>query len=207
MSNITFELREIPHAPEEAVTGYFPAIVNAQHVSAEQVCAEIEEMCTVTSADVKAVLDALAYVIRTKLRSGARVEMAEIGSFAPAIASDEPITNTDDKQTARHLRINGIRFTPKRALTAALENATFRRADASQTSAVQRTDEEVRKIVNAFFADHQGAMLTRAAFQKITGFRKTRALRCLQALTEEGFLSRCGQKNSPYYVLAATSEP
>lgn len=201
MSNITFELREIPHASDAPLTGYFPAIVGAQHVSAEQVCAEIEEMCTVTSADVKAVLDALAYVIRTKLRSGARVEMEGIGNFLPTITSDEPITKTDDRQTARHLSISGIRFTPKQALTAALEGATFRRADASMAMAVQRTDEEVREIVNAFFTKHPGEMLTRAAFQKITGFRKTRALRTLQALVSDGFLITCGQRNSPYYKL------
>lgn len=47
----------------------------------EELCDEISESCTLTSADVKAALDRLTWVLSRNLQAGRIVQMGELGNF------------------------------------------------------------------------------------------------------------------------------
>lgn len=199
---IQFDLREIPHAKTEQIVGYYPVVSNQRMLSAGQLCETISHRCTVNAADVKAVMSALAQVMTETLRDGGRVEVPEIGSFFPQIASEETITAPADKQIARHLYVRGIGFRPKQALTDTLQDTSFRRADDAGQTAEALTEEEVKARITAYLSDGSHEVLERAPLQALAGCRATKAKAWLKKLTEEGFLKKKGKKNAPYYTLA-----
>lgn len=199
---IQFDLREIPHAENEKVTGYYPVVSNTRTLTAGQLCETISHRCTVNAADVKAVMSALAQVMTETLRDGGRVEVPEIGSFFAQIASDAPITNPADKQTARHLYVRRIGFRPKQALTDTLQDTAFRRAGDAGQSAATLTTEELKARITDYLTDGSHEVLERATLQTLAACRPTKAKEWLKKLTEEGFLLRKGKTNAPYYTLA-----
>lgn len=56
-------------------------------MSFDELCTEIAEGCTLTSADVKAVMDRMNYTLDKYLKAGRIVQFGEIGSFRLAIGS------------------------------------------------------------------------------------------------------------------------
>lgn len=201
MSYIQFKLKEIPHAEGEKSLGYFPVLAHAKRWEAERIYAEIEQMSTVSSADIKAVLDALAYVLGMGMKDGFRVDVPELGSFAPAITCDYRITDVADKQIARHLSVSGIDFRPKASLTTRVADTIFRRADEGVFSAHRLTLDEVKERVRGYFSAEGNLVMERSAFESLVHCRKTKALSLLRTLVDEGFLKRGGRKNAPYYLL------
>lgn len=202
MGQIRFDLREIPHAETEERLGYYPVVANPRTMTARQLCESISHRCTANTADVAAVMTAMAQVMAEKLREGVRVEVPELGSFAPTLACEYRITHPADLQIARHLQIDGISFTPKRSLTGELADVVFHRVeDAGQTAAALST-EELKQRVRAYLTTEGHAVLDRAAMERITACRKTKAVALLNELTKEGFLKKSGKRNSPFYTLA-----
>lgn len=201
MGTIQFKLREIPHAAGEETTGYFPTVANGGMMRAETVYETIEQQCTLTTADLKAVLSALSYVITDALSQGKRIEVGEMGCFYPTLSSDRDITDPDDKQIARHLSIDAIKFRPKKALMHKLENVQFRRAEAADKSFVKLTNENLLSRIAEYLQTTGKAIFDRADFQKISGYARSTAVRTLRNLTEEALIIKEGRKNAPYYRL------
>lgn len=92
--------------------------------------ADIDELCvliaarsTVSSADVKAVLDNLNFVIDFQLKSGRIVKLGELGSFRLSISS-EGVENKEDF-TSGLLRTPKIVFSPGASLQETRANAKF----------------------------------------------------------------------------------
>lgn len=102
-------------ATQEVV--YYPAAVLSGTMKIQAVAAEIEKRSTVSSADVKAVLDALQFEVKQALADGHTVRLGDLGSFRPTVAaaygSDEK-----EKVTARHISHIRVRFTPSSQLQA-----------------------------------------------------------------------------------------
>ncbi len=101
-------------------TKYYPQAVLSGTMKIADVAREVEKRSTVSSADVKAVLDALQFEIRQALADGHTVRLGDLGSFRPTVAA----TGTADKAKASaklitHVR---VRFTPSGALQATLSN-------------------------------------------------------------------------------------
>lgn len=200
---IEFELREIPHRADEEARGFYPVVADLRRTTTAQLCASIEKRCTVNTADIKAVLSALADVLGEDVGRGHIVDVAEVGSFRPSLACDRPITDASDKQIARHLSVDGIVFHPKRSLMQRMGQTTFRRAEVVVPATVHLTTEELKERITAFFSSSGKSVLLRSDLEQITGYRKTCALKVLKLLTDEGFLVRHGSRQSPVYTLAS----
>lgn len=202
MPTIKFDLREIPHAEDRKLLGYYPVVASPQTLSARSLCETISHRCTANAADVAAVLTALAEVVTEQLRGGNRVEVPELGSFAPTLGSEERITDPADTQIARRLKIAGIGFTPKRSLKNDLTDVTFHRVEDAGRSSVPLTKEDVKARIKSYLTTQGNAALDRAALEKLVGCRRSKAAIMLRTLTSEGFLKKGGKENSPYYTLA-----
>jgi len=74
----------------------------------------IEARSTVSSADVKAVLDNLNFVMDVELRAGRIVKIGELGTFRLSIGGKGAETEAEFNQTL--LRRGRIRFTPGKSL-------------------------------------------------------------------------------------------
>lgn len=203
MGSIVFDLRAIPHSEGEESMGYYPVVAQGRTFSSEALYEVIERRCTLTGADVKAVLAALADVLGEQLSQGVRVKVDELGTFAPKLACEYRITSLNDMQTARHLHIDNIDFRPKKTLLQKMSDVTFRRTEVVGSEVAHLTDEEMKSLITDFFASGEKPAMDRSDFARMTGYRTTRAKQALNKLTDEGFLIRNGKRNAPYYTLSS----
>ncbi len=206
MSTITFKLQEIPHAEGEPRRGYFPVLAYSARITSDQFCQMIQNRCTVTEGDVKAVMSAMAHILRQELADGVRVEVPELGSFSPSLSSGRPITDASDTQIARHLCIDNIKFQPKASLKKGFSKVSFRRADKLVNALPKLTDEEVMARIKRFLAEKPDEVMDRRTFQSITGYGRTVASRVLSRLIKQGRIEKKGRRNAPYYVLVRAEE-
>lgn len=96
---------------------YYPAAVLSGTMKIAAVAAEIEKRSTVSSADVKAVLDALQFEVKQALADGHTVRLGDLGSFRPTVVAAR---GSDEKTevTARDISHIRVRFTPSSQLQA-----------------------------------------------------------------------------------------
>ncbi len=62
---------------------YYPAVAPVIPMTLRDVTEQIERQCTVSAPDIKAVLNALEYVVISALKSGLSVRLGDLGSFRP----------------------------------------------------------------------------------------------------------------------------
>lgn len=66
---------------------FYAQAVNNGYVTFAELCMEIAESCTLTSADVKAVMDRMNYILDKNLKAGRIVQFGEIGNFRLSVGS------------------------------------------------------------------------------------------------------------------------
>lgn len=89
----------------------------------ERLCSMISERSTVSSADVKAVLDSLIYVMKLELSDAKIVQLGEFGNFRVTFGSAG--TETEKDFTASKIRRPKYTFTPGKALRDQAKVLTF----------------------------------------------------------------------------------
>lgn len=96
-------------------------------------CKLISARSTVSSADVKAVLDSLNYVLDLELQAGRIVQLGEFGNFRMSVSSDGADTPTVFSSSM--LREPKIIFTPGASLRTTKKTAEFSRVEAEKEPA------------------------------------------------------------------------
>lgn len=84
---------------------YYPQIAPTTPVTLAQIVKRIEKRSTVSSADVKAVLDALQYEVIEALQNGNSVRLGDLGSFRLSIKAH----GSDSSAEAREVGANAIK--------------------------------------------------------------------------------------------------
>lgn len=97
--------------------------VNNGYVSFDELCVDISEGCTLTSADVKAVMDRMNYELDKHLRSGRIVQFGEIGNFRLSLGSSGSVTEKDFQNS--QIRTPKVVFTPGKRLQTARHQTRF----------------------------------------------------------------------------------
>lgn len=97
---------------------YYPALTAVTPIGAAQVIARIEKKCTLASADVKAVLDALETELIDCLQLGMSIRFGDLGSFRPSVRSSGSLTQED--VTAANIKSVHVVFTPSVGLRKAM---------------------------------------------------------------------------------------
>lgn len=104
---------------ESATNGkWFARSVALNTIDTEALISEIEKHCTVTDADVVAVVKALIFVINKQLQNGNRVKLNGMGAFTIGLKSkgaDSPSEFTASK----HIVGSRVNFRPETHWTAA----------------------------------------------------------------------------------------
>lgn len=96
-------------------------------VDLDEITEEISEYCTLTSADVKLVLDRFNFVLDRNLRSGRIVRLGDFGSMRMTIGSSG--TATEEEFKPENLKSPNITFTPGKKLRQSRKNATFNKVN------------------------------------------------------------------------------
>ncbi|RRD62799.1 HU family DNA-binding protein [Tannerella forsythia] len=101
---------------------YYPQIAPATPMTINQIIKRVEKRSTVSSADVKAVLDALQYEVIDALESGNSVRLGDLGSFRLTIKADGMATAAEaKKQGAKLIKQVNVQFTKSTAMRDAFE--------------------------------------------------------------------------------------
>lgn len=112
-------------SPKTGTAKYYAQMGPTTALTFDDVAAEIEKMCTVTDADIKAVLMGLETAVTAALKRGQTVRLGSLGSFRPTLTSTGQ--ETADKVTASCIKKVRCRFTPGSKLSNSLklENLEF----------------------------------------------------------------------------------
>jgi putative DNA-binding protein len=109
---IKYVIRSKKNPQKKDVVKYYPQMASTTPLSLEQIIRRVEKRSTVSSADVKAVLDALQYEVIEALASGSTVRLGDLGSFRLTMKSEGSATAAEAKQKGAQLikRVN-VQFT------------------------------------------------------------------------------------------------
>ena len=101
---------------------YYPQMAPTTPMTLAQIIKRIEKRSTVSSADVKAVLDALQYEVIDALENGYSVRLGDLGSFRLSMKSEGMETAAEAKKKGAALikQVN-VQFTKSTAMRDALE--------------------------------------------------------------------------------------
>ena len=100
---------------------YYMLVAPVKPVELADIAARIERTSTVSSADIKAVLDALQYEVREQIKAGHSVRLGDLGSFRPTIAC-RGMDKAEDL-TVRNIKRVRVKFTPSATLEKELSPA------------------------------------------------------------------------------------
>ena len=108
---------------KEAAPKYYGQVQASGDINLREMATRIQATCTVTKADVFAVLISLEDVITEALKSGEIVRLGDLGTFQIGISSKGAETEEDyDASLIKKARIN---FRPGSALSGILSNLSF----------------------------------------------------------------------------------
>lgn len=127
------------NAAEDAKLWYARA-ATADHMTFDELCDYIAESSTVTTADVKAVLDRMAWAISKNLQAGRIIEMGELGNFRMTIGS----SGVKDKEdfTASLIKKPRIKFHAGKRLQQARTGVKFQCISAQPVTGGEEDDEQ-----------------------------------------------------------------
>ncbi len=102
---------------------YYAQAVSTRRVEFDDLCDEIAETCTLTSADIKAVLDRVIWGMVTHLKNSEIVQFGDLGNFRIAVGSAG--SATPEEFTATMLRKPKVVFHPGKRLQEMRDVAKF----------------------------------------------------------------------------------
>lgn len=100
--------------PQTNEVKYRATIALTSALTLDVISQRIEKKSTVSSADIKAVLDALQYEIMDALSQGSSVRLGDVGSFCPVLNSRT--VDTEESFKASNIERVRVRFTPSAML-------------------------------------------------------------------------------------------
>lgn len=120
MIKYVIQAKRNPANPEQ--TRYYPQMAPSTPITLAQVVKRIEKRSTVSSADVKAVLDALQYEVVEALADGNSIRLNDLGSFRLTITANGVDSAAEaKKQGARLIKQVNVKFTKSTAMRDALD--------------------------------------------------------------------------------------
>ena len=139
--NVTYSVSpRINPNDKEAAPKFYGHVQASGDVSLREMSERIQQSCTVTKADVFAVLVALEDVIIDALKGGEIVRLGDLGTFQIGISSKGAVTEDDyDESLIKCARIN---FRPGTALVGILTNLTYAKVKPKSTKADKEADKE-----------------------------------------------------------------
>ena len=139
--NVTYSVSpRINPRDKEAAPKFYGQVQASGDISIREMAERIQANCTVTKADVYAVLVALEDVIIDALKGGEIVRLGDLGSFQISISSKGAETEKDSSDSLiKKARIN---FRPGTALAGMLTTLSFSKVAVKYTKEDANEEEE-----------------------------------------------------------------
>ena len=170
------------------------SIVNSEVITTEQLSKDINHACSITEADVAAVLQALGQRIGDALLDGNRVEIDHIGTFSLSLTCKNK--RKEDHITSKDIEVSRIVFSPCAELQHTMRGAVI--VSGGPIGNKQLSDTVIEKRLTEFFTTHHS--IQRSEFEHVCECSRYAALAKLKALVKAGKLEVIGKQNTRAYV-------
>lgn len=193
---IKFDLYKNPEKEGIVAPKLHAKVITKDVMTTKNLRDKINSKCTVSPADVAAVLTALNSEMFEALSDGYSLHLEGIGHFSLSLKCAPDVN--PKHVSASDISVKGIRFSPDKELLEKFKTVEFERLkDASRHSENMGMSEILEKL-DTYFKENQ--FMRRLDFEKLTGFTKSKAIRTLKQLVEDGVLKNAGTKQMPMYI-------
>ena len=194
--SIQYEFYRNPNSQGTKKKRYHARVVPAGRISTDDLAEEIQKECTLTVADVKSVLIALADKMGEHLGEGRKVYLEGIGYFQVNLRCKEEV-RTMSGIRSENIEFKSVSFRADIDLKKNLQNQKIRRSR-NKPHSMPMTEKEIDEKLTKHFASNP--ILTRRDFQFLCIQMKPTACRILRKLVEEGKLKNISTPRNPVYV-------
>lgn len=161
----------------------------------DDICELVCERASISSADVKAVLDSFVWVIGHSLKYGDHVELEGLGHFSPSLHTRQL---PDGKAV---VTLDSINFRCSEKLKKELKTVSLEK---KQTPPCYRPEERKKRMADYLSRYESITILT---YAKLNNCSRYQATTDIKKYVEEGWLSRIGKSTHVVYVLTTPSNP
>ena len=193
---LKYEFYTNPNCATTKKKRYHARVVPNGRISTDQLAKEIQKECTLTVADVKSVLIALADKLGEHLGEGRKVYLEGIGYFQVNLHCKEEV-RTIHAVRSETVEFKSVSFRADSDLKNVLKKQKIQRSIIKPHS-MPITEQEIDKKLSEHFAQKQ--ILTRREFQSLCTQMKATACRTLRKLVKDGKLKNISTLHNPVYV-------
>lgn len=172
-----YEMREMPDVRKTGQHILYPKMKVNRQVTTDELCRNITAGSTLTPADIKATIDAVAHELARQMADGNSVKLDGIGTFSARLglneeAERETIGEDKPRRNAQSIRVTGVNFRCDNNLI----GRTHQQCDLVRDSSTGRlntssiTKEEGLKLALTYLESHP--YLTVIDYMQMTGKKR-----------------------------------
>lgn len=105
--------------------GFYAQVVTKGTIDTKELCKIISDKCTLSVADMKAAIEALAQTIEDSLQDGYNVSIDELGTFS--VSAESRTVQEQDDIRGQSVKVKNINFRPSVRLKSSMKIAKFER--------------------------------------------------------------------------------
>lgn len=194
---IKFDLFENPVKEGVSAPKLHAKVITKDVVTTREIREAIRRKCTVSPADVAAVITALNDELYENLSNGYAVHLEGIGYFSLSLKCAPDINPKYIKDD--DVQVRSIKFTPDKDLIDRFQSVYLERKVDEAHHSAKLDEEEVKQKLAEYFKTH--SFLQRRDFERLTGFNASKSTRVIRELVKDGVLKNAGTKYQPVYVV------
>lgn len=196
--SINFKVHRTPKPNNRKGTGLTHArAISRGTYKMEKICKLISERSSVSSADVKSVLDSFAWVVELALEDGCHIELDDLGYFSPSLKT---IPDKENRNKGK-VYVDGINYRCSASLREKLRGIKLVHVREKK----KPTDWKTRKTDLVKYLEIWESVTPRT-YAEAFGCSRYQAENDLKRFVEEGMLVKIGYRNKVLYLLAADGQ-
>ena len=194
--SIEYDFYRNPNSQGTNKKRYHARVVSSDRITTDELAEEIQNECSLTITDVKAVLIALGDKLAKHLGDGSKVHLEGIGYFQVNLQCKEEVCTTRSFRS-ENVEFKSVSYRADNELKKHLKKQKIQRSQ-TKIHSVEMTEEEIDQKLTDYFKTND--TLTRSQFEVLCTQVKSTAHRILQKLVKDGKLKNVSTKQHPVYM-------
>ena len=194
--SIEYDFYRNPNSQGTNKKRYHARVVSSDRITTDELAEEIQNECSLTITDVKAVLIALGDKLAKHLGDGSKVHLEGIGYFQVNLQCKEEVCTTRSVRS-ENVEFKSVSYRADNELKKHLKKQKIQRSQ-TKIHSVEMTEEEIDQKLTDYFKTND--TLTRIQFEVLCTQVKSTAHRILQKLVKDGKLKNVSTKQHPVYM-------
>lgn len=199
--DIRYDIHTLNNAEGAGKERKYVVLQQREPMTEEEMEKQIEENCSLTSSDVKAVFSEIKGMVVRQLSQGSRFCLPGIGWLSLSAGLAKAAQDPNHKITGKDIYLRGIQFREdKKLFTEIAHQVNFVNSKYSSLSVNYNADELWSKVSD--YLSHN-AFITRKIMRSEFGLSEYKANQWLKRFVEEGRLVKDGTKHMAIYLMGS----